>query len=103
MRFAVAKHDGLTEDLVGEITDAYQQSQLSARHKATVALADAFINAQGPPSPAVQAQILAEFSPAEIAEISVGLALFHGFSKLLIAAGAEPDQMPTTILPTPGS
>lgn len=66
-------------------------------------MADAFIRAEGPPAPDVQAQILAEFSPEEIAEISIGLALFHGFSKLLIAAGAEPDHMPTTILPTPGS
>jgi hypothetical protein len=88
---------------VQEITDEYKDSQLSARHKATIALADAFIDAEGPPSPEVQAQILAEFSPAEVAEISIGMALFHGFSKLLIAAGAEPDQMPTTILPTPGS
>jgi alkylhydroperoxidase family enzyme len=101
VRFAVAKQDGLTEDLVQEITDDFQSSELSARHKATVALADAFINAEGPPSPEVQAQIQAEFSPAEIAEIAVGLALFHGFSKLLIAVGAEPTDMPTTILPTP--
>ena len=103
MRFAVAKQDGLTEDLVDAIAEDYQQSQLSNRHKATIALADAFIHADGPPSPDVRAQIAAEFSAEEIAEITVGLALFHGFSKLLIAAGAEPDQMATTVLPTPGS
>jgi alkylhydroperoxidase family enzyme len=102
VRFAVAKQDGLTEDLVQEITDDYESSQLSARHKGTVALADAFIHAEGPPSAEVQAQIGAEFSPAEIAEIAVGLALFHGFSKLLIAVGAEPAEMETTVLPTPG-
>ena len=46
---------------------------------------------------------MAEFTPPEIAELAIAMALFHGFSKLLIAAGAEPDSMPTTVLPTPGS
>ncbi len=31
----------------------------------------------------------------------MGVALFHGFSKMLIALGREPDEMETTIIPTP--
>lgn len=34
-------------------------------------------------------------------ELALGLGLFHGFSKMLIALGLEPDEMPTTVLPTP--
>jgi alkylhydroperoxidase family enzyme len=103
VRFAVARQDGLTEELVDEIDDDYATSSLSPRHRAAIALADAFINAEGPPPDDVQAEILAELTPEEISEVAIGLALFHGFSKLMIAAGAEPDQMPTTILPTPGT
>jgi hypothetical protein len=45
----------------------------------------------------------AEFDAAQRTEIGIGLALFHGFSKVLIALGCEPAEMDTTILPTPGS
>ena len=31
----------------------------------------------------------------------MGVALFHGFSKMLIALGREPNEMETTIIPTP--
>ena len=44
-----------------------------------------------------------EFSEPELVELGIGLALFHGFSKMLIALGLEPENMDTTILPTPGS
>ncbi len=44
-----------------------------------------------------------EFGPAEQTEVGVGLALFHGFSKVLIALGCEPEEMAVTELPTPGS
>tara|TARA_B100000902_G_C27322035_1_gene925376 strand:- start:1393 stop:1908 length:516 start_codon:yes stop_codon:yes gene_type:complete len=33
--------------------------------------------------------------------MALGVALFHGFSKMLIALGREPDEMETTIIPTP--
>ena len=103
MRFAVARQDGLTEDLVEQIDDGYTSSGLSGRHQATIAFADAFLDAEGPPPADVQDAILAEFTPAELVEVGIGLALFHGFSKLLIAVGAEPAQMDTTVLPTPGT
>ena len=101
MRFAVARQEGLTEELVGEITDDYADSALPDRHKAALAFADAFLDAAGPPPAAVQEMIAASLSPAELVEVGIGLALFHGFSKLLIAVGAEPADMQTTILPTP--
>ena len=33
--------------------------------------------------------------------LALGLGLFHGFSKMLIALGLEPDEMDDTVLPTP--
>ena len=41
------------------------------------------------------------FKASEITEMALGVALFHGFSKMLIALGREPDEMETTIIPTP--
>ena len=67
MRFAVARQEGLTEELVGEITDDYADSALPDRHKAALAFADAFLDAAGPPSAAVQEMIAASLSPAELA------------------------------------
>ena len=35
--------------------------------------------------------------------MGVGLALFHGVSKMLIALGCEPEEMETTVHRTPGT
>ena len=43
------------------------------------------------------------YSDAEIAELALGVGLFLGMSKVLITLGLEPEQMDTTVLPTPGS
>ena len=44
-----------------------------------------------------------EFSTEQIAEMGIGLALFHGFSKLLIVTGCEPEEMERTVLSAPGA
>ena len=85
------------------VDDGFASSDLDARHKAAVVFADAYLGTNGPPPADAQANILAHFKGDEIAELGIGLALFHGFSKLLIAVGAEPEQMDVTILRTPGS
>ena len=91
----------MTEELAAEVDDGWDASTLSARHKAALALADAFLGADGPPSVDDQARLRAEFSDEELVELGIGLALFHGFSKMLIALGLEPEHMDTTVLPTP--
>ncbi|MFN3258151.1 MAG: carboxymuconolactone decarboxylase family protein [Ilumatobacter sp.] len=103
MRFAVAKQDGLDESLVDAIDDGWTETSLSDRHKAALGFADAYLDADGPMTAPVKAAFEAEFDDAEQAELGVGLALFHGFSKVLIAMGCEPEEMQTTELPTPGS
>ena len=51
----------------------------------------------------IWSQLREHFSEAEIAEVMLGVGLFHGMSKVLITLGLEPDEMPVTIVPTPGS
>lgn len=76
---------------------------MSDRQKAALSFADAYLEADGPMSPEAQAAFDVEFDPAQQTELGVGLALFHGLSKVLIALGCEPDEMDTTELPTPGA
>ena len=49
----------------------------------------------------MRAEMRRHFTPAEIVEITAGLALFMGFSKIAIVLGQEPASMPTTVVPTP--
>lgn len=103
MRFAVAKHDGLDETQVDNIDDGWDASALSERQKAALGFADAYLAAEGPMSSAAATAFDSQFDPAQQTEIAVGLALFHGFSKVLIALGCEPSEMDTIELPTPGA
>ena len=93
----------LTEDEVEQITDDYESSGLEKRSKLAIAFADAFLSAQGPPDESTRSDMSGEFSPTEIAELGIGLALFHGFSKMLIISGCEPEDMDTTVLSVPGA
>jgi hypothetical protein len=43
------------------------------------------------------------YSDAELVELALGVGLFLGMSKVLITLGLEPEEMDTTVLPTPGS
>jgi hypothetical protein len=66
-----------------------------------LAFADRFINAPGPASADEAAALAKHFDAMQRAELALGIGLFHGFSKLLIGMGLEPEQMDTTVLPTP--
>ena len=66
-------------------------------------LTDAIVQDTGELTPEQRTRLRAHFSDAEIAEIALGVGLFHGMSKVLICLGLEPEQMDPTVLPTPGS
>ena len=93
----------MTETDVEKVDDNYVETDLPHRSKVALAFADAFLGAQGPPDATTIEALNSEFSATEIAEMGIGLALFHGFSKLLIITGCEPDAIETTILSAPGS
>ncbi len=93
----------LTEDEVEQIDDGWAASSLDERSKLAIAFADAFLGAQGQPDVDTQRAMRDAFTPAQIAELGIGLALFHGFSKMLIVSGCEPEEMATTVLSVPGA
>ena len=93
----------MVEDDVEKVDDDYNETDLPQRSKLALAFADAFLGAHGAPSSDVQEQMKKEFTTEQIAEMGIGLALFHGFSKLLIVSGCEPEEMERTVLSAPGA
>ncbi|GMU79766.1 MAG: hypothetical protein AMXMBFR46_25560 [Acidimicrobiia bacterium] len=49
----------------------------------------------------LRATMAAHFTPAQLVELTAGIALFMGFSKIAIALGTAPATMPTIVVPTP--
>ena len=101
MRFAVARQEGLTEERAALIDDGYETaSELSAAHKAVLAFTDVML-AGGASAADLAAELRRHYTDAQIAELGLGVALFHGLSKMLIVLGVEPEEMDTTVMATP--
>ena len=103
MRFAGARTQGLNEALVAQITDDHANSTLPAPERAALKLADAIVTTPQPLAAADAAELREHFTDAQLAEMAIGLGLFHGLSKALIVMGLEPEGMPVTVVPEPGS
>jgi alkylhydroperoxidase family enzyme len=103
VRFAGARTQGLDEAAVAQITDGYATSSLPAPERAALRLADAIVTTPQPLAESDVAELRRHFTPEQLAELAIGLGLFHGLSKALIVLGLEPENMPVTVLPEPGS
>lgn len=65
-----------------------------------LAWTDAFL-ADAVASPELQREVLAHFSPAQIVELAAANAIFLGFSKIALALGDVPDDLPLMEQATP--
>ncbi len=83
------------------IRDDYPQSDLSPRHKAVLRYVDAFLADPGALDHATRGELARHLSDAEIVELTAGIALFMGFSKIAVSLGQAPADMPTVVIPTP--
>jgi AhpD family alkylhydroperoxidase len=102
VRFSQAREDGLSETLVDEIRDGYAQSDvLGARQKAVLRFTDAFLRDPGGDHAALREELAKHLGAEEIVELAAGVALFMGFSKIAVALGQAPKNMPVTVMPTP--
>lgn len=99
----MAREQGLTEEQVSQIDEGYEDSSLSRRDKAVLALTDAIIGNPRSLSGEAKDQLREHLTDPEIVEVALGVGLFMGLSKVLITLGLEPEQMDTTVVPTPGS
>ncbi len=93
---------GLDEDKAALVTDGYE-ARLAATEVDALRLTDEIIGVPGRLGDDDIARLRARFSPAELVELSLGVGLFLGMSKVLITLGLEPQDMPVTVIPTPGS
>jgi len=101
IRFDGARKEGLSETLVAQIQDGFEAGELSARQKAVLRWTDTFLSGEPEPDAVLQREMLAHFTPAEIVELTAGLALFMGFSKIAVSLGGMPDALPVNVQPTP--
>jgi alkylhydroperoxidase family enzyme len=101
VRFAVARQEGLGEDQVTMIDEHYATSALAERHKAAIALTDVVVGRTARVDAALADRLHAVFSPEELVELGVTAALCLGFSKLAIALGGAPADMPVRVVPSP--
>jgi len=99
LRFETAREQGLEEEHVELIDDAYADSTLPPRWKLAARLADALI-ADARVDDQLRAALLAEFTDAEIVELAATIATAIAFSKASVAFGA-PEEMPLVVVPTP--
>lgn len=84
------------------VTDAHESDDaLDARQHLALRVADAVLAAGGL-APSLRRDALEEFGAAGLAELVAMVALFHGFAKLLVVLGLEPEQMPVRLIPLPG-
>jgi alkylhydroperoxidase family enzyme len=102
VRFDSARVAGLNEDAAARIDDAYATS-FDGVERAALELTDAIIGHPGSLSQATRRALEAHLSDAQIVELALGVGLFLGMSKVLINLGLEPEDMPVTVMPTPGS
>ena len=87
---------------MAEIEDGYECTLEPAEAVALI-LTDVIVQDTGELNASQWDDLREYYSDGEIAEIALGVTLFHGMSKVLICLGLEPEEMDTTILPTPGS
>ena len=100
VRFEGARDAGLTEERVDLIDDDYGSSALGDRDKAVIAYVDTMLHDPHGLTSAQRDALLAELDAGQVVELTLGIGLFHGFSKIAVALGPPPD-MPTMVVPTP--
>ena len=101
IRFKGAREQGLDEEQVELVRDGYQASALAPRQKLVLRWVDHFLASPGEVDGPLRRELLAEFTPPQIVELSAALALFVGFSKIAVALGGLPDSIPVHEQPTP--
>jgi len=102
VRFDSARAAGLTESRVARIKDGYE-AHLSEKETAALQLVDMLVGLPQVPAAEVQERLKAHFSEAEIVELALGMGVFQCLAKVLINLGLEPEDMPVTVVPTPGT
>ena len=92
----------MSEEKIQEVKDGYEKV-LDEKTTAALMITDQLLGVLGTLENENSVIINRNLSREERAEISLGVGLFMGMSKVLIALGLEPEEMETTLVKTPGS
>ena len=101
IRFEGARAEGLEEQVVDLIHDGYEEAALEPRHKVVLAWVDAFLGDPSGDHAALRARLDEHFTGAQVVELTAGIALFMGFSKIAVSLGGLPDEIAVHTQPTP--
>jgi alkylhydroperoxidase family enzyme len=101
VRFDTPRRDGLSERALDMVTDGYEDSELSERQIAALKLADAVLFDARSLTAEAQSQVMSQFSDGEVVGLALATGFFMAMSKLIIVFGLEPEEMETTVVPTP--
>ena len=101
IRFAGARQEGLSEDVLDRVCDGWEHSDLTARQKVVLRYVDCFLASPVEIGEDLRRELLAHFTPAQLVELAAAVALFMGFSKIAVALGGLPDSIPVHEQPTP--
>jgi alkylhydroperoxidase family enzyme len=101
IRFDGARAEGLEEQVIDLIHDGFEDGALEERHKAVLAWVDAFIREPGGEHAALRRRLEGHYTRSQIVELTAGVALFMGFSKIAVSLGGLPDEIPVHVQPTP--
>lgn len=100
LRFDGAREAGLTEEHVERIEDGYEATDLPGDWKVALRWADAVIGHPASQAAAVRPEVEATWSPAQVTELTLTIAIAQGFSKAAVAWGPPPE-IPVMVIPTP--
>jgi alkylhydroperoxidase family enzyme len=101
VRFDAPLRGGLSEHTLDMVADGYEDSELGEREVAALKLADAVLFDSRSLTAEAQSRILEHMSSGEVVGLVLATGFFMAMSKLIIVFGLEPEEMGTTITPTP--
>jgi len=97
----LAREAGLTEDHIAQL-DGAARTNLPERLQVALAWADMLLAGGHVTDPALEGRMRLHFDPAEILELTYAMGTFIGYGKQIMILGLEPENLPLTVVPTPG-
>ena len=88
-RFALARQQGLTEELVAELPDFENSKRLTDREKAAIRFADILAGDHRLASEATFDTLRKYFTEGEIVDLGFRIVTFVGYGRLIHALGLE--------------
>lgn len=102
VRFAKPRSAGLDEAVLDDVTEGYEAStRLTDAEKAALRFTDALIHDPDLLDGHAAEALRQHLGDGQIAELTLAVMLFLALAKVLITLGLEPEQLETTVIPTP--